>query len=157
GTSTVPIVGGTGDFLGATGVLISTPIPQGDNGVLFRQEIVIEDDGGCSDDDEVLSVGDDDRFEATVTWQDRSGNTGDGYVLRQDADSGSFWFFDRQNPELTIKILDGRVINGHFWVFYGSLTHVAFDLTITDTTTGEARRYTNLLGQMSSGADTSAF
>ncbi|MEM7351519.1 MAG: hypothetical protein AAF657_11975 [Acidobacteriota bacterium] len=41
GTSRVPIVGGTGDFLGAAGVLITTPIPQGTNGVLFRQELVI--------------------------------------------------------------------------------------------------------------------
>jgi hypothetical protein len=40
GTSRLPVIGGTGDFLGAVGVLISTPIPQDDGGVLFRQEIV---------------------------------------------------------------------------------------------------------------------
>jgi len=40
GTSRVAIVGGTGDFTGAVGVLISTPVPQGSDGVLFRQEIV---------------------------------------------------------------------------------------------------------------------
>ncbi len=49
GTSRVPIVGGTGDFLGATGVLITTPVPQGNNGVLFRQELVIL--LGCDSDD----------------------------------------------------------------------------------------------------------
>lgn len=48
GTSQVPIVGGTGDFLGASGVLITTPIPQGENGVLLRQELVIL---GVDDDD----------------------------------------------------------------------------------------------------------
>ena len=41
GTSQVAIIGGTGDFTGATGVLITTPIPQDGNGVLFRQEIVL--------------------------------------------------------------------------------------------------------------------
>ncbi len=58
GTSQVPITGGTGDFIGATGVLISTPIPQGENGVLFRQELVIlldrdfdEDDSDSDEDD----------------------------------------------------------------------------------------------------------
>ena len=53
GTSQVPIIGGTGDFLGATGVLITTPIPQGENGVLFRQELVIlvADDDDDSDSD----------------------------------------------------------------------------------------------------------
>ncbi len=42
GTSRVPIVGGTGEFIGATGVLISTPIPQGEQGeegVLYLQEL----------------------------------------------------------------------------------------------------------------------
>ncbi len=56
GTSQVPIIGGTGDFLGASGVLITTPIPQGANGVLFRQELVIllrdlDSDDDDSDDD----------------------------------------------------------------------------------------------------------
>jgi hypothetical protein len=41
GTSVVAIVGGTGDFTGATGVLSTTPIPEGKNGVLFRQELAI--------------------------------------------------------------------------------------------------------------------
>ena len=51
GTSRVPIIGGTGDFIGATGVLITTPIPQGDNGVLFRPELVVAFGGGDSDSD----------------------------------------------------------------------------------------------------------
>jgi len=41
GTSQIPIVGGTGEFAGAAGVLISTPIPQGEEGILYRQEINI--------------------------------------------------------------------------------------------------------------------
>ncbi len=41
GMSLVAIVGGTGEFTGATGVLSSTPISQGEDGVLFRQELVI--------------------------------------------------------------------------------------------------------------------
>lgn len=56
GTSQVPIIGGTGDFLGASGVLLTTPIPQGSNGVLFRQELEIilsdSDDGDDDDDDD---------------------------------------------------------------------------------------------------------
>ncbi len=41
GTSEVAITGGTGDFIGARGVLATTPVPQADNGVLFRQELTI--------------------------------------------------------------------------------------------------------------------
>ena len=40
-TSTVSIIGGTGDFFAASGTLASTPIPQGENEVLFKQELVI--------------------------------------------------------------------------------------------------------------------
>ena len=153
GTSHVPVIGGTGDFAEAEGVLISTPIPQGDNGILFRQELELSvaDD----DDDDVLSLSD--RFQATVEWNDGAGNTGTGHVLSRGDDSGSFWFFDKDNPEVTLKVIDGRGLNGHFWIFYGSLTHVAFELNVTDTVSGEERTYTNLLGEMSSGSDTAAF
>ncbi len=41
GTSVVTITGGTGDFVGASGELSTTPIPQEGNGVLFRQELTI--------------------------------------------------------------------------------------------------------------------
>lgn len=41
GTSMVSIIGGTGDFFGASGMMSSTPIPQGENGVLFKQVLVI--------------------------------------------------------------------------------------------------------------------
>ena len=40
GTSQIAIVGGTGSFNGAMGVLLSTPIPQDEGGVLFRQELM---------------------------------------------------------------------------------------------------------------------
>ena len=56
GTSEVAIIGGTGDFIGASGVLITTPIPQDGNGVLFRQELVLLDDVDGDDDED----GDDD-------------------------------------------------------------------------------------------------
>ena len=41
GISEVAITGGTGDFIGARGVLATTPVPQADNGVLFRQELTV--------------------------------------------------------------------------------------------------------------------
>ncbi len=52
GTSLVAIIGGTGEFTGATGVLSSTPIPQGESGVLFRQELVISLDMDTGDNDD---------------------------------------------------------------------------------------------------------
>lgn len=72
-------------------------------------------------------------------------------------DTGAFWFFDPDNLELVVKVLDGRPVNGFFWVFYGSLTDVEFRLTITDTVTGRQRVYDNPAGHMASFADVRAF
>ena len=72
-------------------------------------------------------------------------------------DTGYFWFFDDANVELVVKVLDGRSVNGHFWVFFGALSDVGYSITVTDTATGEQRVYQNLHGTLASVADTSAF
>ena len=72
-------------------------------------------------------------------------------------DTGYFWFFDSANVELVIKVLDGRGINGHYWVFYGALSNVGYTVTVTDTQTGTVRSYENPSGTLASSADTSAF
>lgn len=45
--------------------------------------------------------------------------------------SGYFWFFDSSNPEVTVKILDGRLVNGYYWVFIASMTDVPFTVVIS--------------------------
>jgi hypothetical protein len=98
------------------------------------------------------------RFRVEVVWTDpRTHNTGAGKAIPRTADTGLFWFFDPSNVELIVKILDGRSVNGHFWVFYGSLTDVEFVLTVTDTVTGERETYHNPPYHMASMADTAAF
>ncbi|HYU30901.1 MAG TPA: hypothetical protein VEW48_01950 [Thermoanaerobaculia bacterium] len=98
------------------------------------------------------------RFRAEVTWRvPATGAGGIGNPVPLTVDTGAFWFFQPSNAELVLKVLDGRGLNGHFWVFYGSLTNVEFDLTVTDTVTGEQRTYHNPAGTMASRADTTAF
>ena len=46
-------------------------------------------------------------------------------------DTGTFWFFDSANVELVLKVLDGRVLNGHYWVFYGALSNVEYTIVVT--------------------------
>ncbi len=97
-------------------------------------------------------------FRADVTWNARSGGeSGNGHAVPITTNTGGFWFFDPTNLELVVKVLDGRSINGKWWVFYGSLTNVEFTLTITDTQTGAVRTYFNPQDQLASVADTSAF
>jgi hypothetical protein len=97
------------------------------------------------------------RFRATVAWQLPGTGPSFGTPIPLTGETGAFWFFTPANYELAVKVLDGRGINGHFWVFYASLTDVEFDLTVTDTITGEERTYHNPAGTMASRADTLAF
>ncbi|MEM8929964.1 MAG: hypothetical protein AAGE94_02250 [Acidobacteriota bacterium] len=97
-----------------------------------------------------------DRFEVQVYWQDFEGQDGFGVPVPLSSDTGAFWFFDPENLEVTVKVLDGRPINGHFWVFNGSLTNVRYDISVTDTVTGAVYVYRNPLGTFGSFGDTEA-
>jgi hypothetical protein len=98
------------------------------------------------------------RFQATVAWRDpRSGAAGAGKTIPLTSDTGAFWFFTSGNAELIVKVLDGRQSNGNWWVFFGALTDVEYDLTVTDTQTGAQRVYHNPPFTMASRADVDAF
>ncbi len=97
------------------------------------------------------------RFQVEAVWRDFQGRTGAGQALPLSADTGTFWFFSPANIETVIKVLDGRGVNEHQWVFYGALSNVEYTLTVTDTQTGLARRYFNPLGHFASVGDTRAF
>ncbi|HEX5714532.1 MAG TPA: hypothetical protein VF179_00125, partial [Thermoanaerobaculia bacterium] len=58
-----------------------------------------------------LKLGED--FEVSVHWSNpRDGGSGSGRPVRLARDSGAFWFFSPNNLEVTVKILDGRAVNG---------------------------------------------
>jgi ELWxxDGT repeat protein len=97
------------------------------------------------------------RFAVTASWTDFSGKSGVGTAVALTGETGYFWFFSAGNVETVLKVIDGRGLNGHFWVFYGALSDVQYTLTVTDTVTGVAKTYTNPAGQFASAADTSAF
>lgn len=113
----------------------------------------------------------DDRFRLEVTWSDEAGNPatlpawgsgGDGVVALTYPATGArhvlFSFFEPDTPNLLVKILDGRPVNGQFWVFASASTNVAFTLTVTDTVGGGTREYEQPQGTIASPFfDTSAF
>jgi hypothetical protein len=87
----------------------------------------------------------------------RSGQVGTARAIPLTGDTGAFWFFDPSNVELVVKVLDGRPVNGHFWVYAGALSDVAYTLTVTDTVTGKSKVYRNAAHQLASRSDTVAF
>lgn len=97
------------------------------------------------------------RFQVTVAWATTDGRAGPGHAISLSDDTGYFWFFDNANVELVVKVLDGRGVNGHFWVFYGALSDVQYTITVTDTVTHIQRSYANPQSNLASFADTSAF
>jgi len=87
------------------------------------------------------------RFRVEVAWENPhgAGGTGVGQVydgLEGDR-SGHFWFFRPDNLELSVKVLDGRAINGHFWILWGALSDVGYTIRVTDTETGAAHDFEN--------------
>jgi hypothetical protein len=115
------------------------------------------DDRPCAADDLVacLQGG---RFEVSVAWRDPAGGALRRARARVDLDpTAVFSFFDDANFELLVKLLDGRAINGAFWVFYGALTDVEYTISVRDTFGGAARSYLVPAGRLASGADVDAF
>jgi hypothetical protein len=98
------------------------------------------------------------RFGVEVSWRvPAQGTSGFGHAITMTSDTGHFWFFSSTNVELVVKVLDGRPVNGKYWVFFGALSDVEYTITVRDTNTGAVRTYFNPSGRMASVADTSAF
>ncbi|MCH9647715.1 MAG: hypothetical protein K0U98_05710, partial [Deltaproteobacteria bacterium] len=68
------------------------------------------------------------------------------------------WFFNDQNWEMLVKVINGCESNDHFWVFSAATTNVEYTLRVTDTETGEVKEYFNPLNSNARAiTDTEAF
>jgi PKD repeat protein len=86
------------------------------------------------------------KFRVNATWVTPNGTTGQAQAVQLTGDSGYFWFFNSANVEMVVKALNACSVNQRNWFFAAGLTNVAVTTTVTDTTTGEIRTYTNLQG-----------
>ena len=102
-------------------------------------------------------------FTITLVATDQHHNnvTGNGVALPQ---TDTFGYFslpsltqNPSNPEVFVKILDGTALNGHYWVFYGHLTDLIYDMTVTDNVTHQSMTYHKDAGNEPGGFDTSTF
>ena len=114
---------------------------------------------------DTICLGEEGRFQVEVEWTDFAGESGRARQvelasagLARSRDSGLLYFFDENNWEVLVKVLDGCDTNGFFWVFSAATTNVEYTLRVTDTLTGQIRVYSNLLGTSAPAvSDTSAF
>ncbi len=87
-----------------------------------------------------------DRFKVSMTWETRQGAMGSGHGIELTQDTGYFWFFNSNNVEVILKVLNACSANNRFWVFIGGLTNVKVDIRIEDTVSGQIKTYSNRLG-----------
>ena len=66
---------------------------------------------------------------------------GFGVAVPVTGDTGYFWFFSANNVEVTVKVLDGTAVNGHFWVFASGMTNLHTAMTVTDLVTRAVKTY----------------
>ena len=103
--------------------------------------------GTCAADAETLCL-QDSRYAVGVDWWTAAGESGAGSVVYEGTnDSGLFTFFNRENWEVLIKVLDGCALNGHVWVYGASTTDLGYTIRVTDmvtgTVTGTVKEYRN--------------
>jgi len=107
-----------------------------------------------------------DGFVAQVVY---GGDDLSAAAVKLTSESSYFAFQAPDNVELTLKILDGRALNGHHWVFLASMTDQPFTLTVFDNRGGclslpgdprqtcAHRDYVGVAGQNRNVLDTAAF
>ena len=101
----------------------------------------------------------DGRFSVEVEFNDpnvKERKAGQVVSSLTTKETGFFWFFSPTNVELAAKVLDGRALTGKYWFLYGGLSDVEYAITLTDTVTGESKRYVNEAGSLCGGIDTGA-
>jgi len=86
------------------------------------------------------------RFRVTAAWRAADGRSGVGNAVALTAETGYFWFFDQQNVEMVVKVLNACGVNQRIWVFAGGLTNVEVTMTVEDTNTGVVQTYRNPQG-----------
>lgn len=96
------------------------------------------------------------RFEVEASWRD-GGELRPALAAPIGGAAGAFRFHPGSSLQLLIKALDGRPVNGRFWIFYGGLTGRELTFTVTDTETGSSRTFETRAGEPESGADTETF
>ena len=103
------------------------------------------------------------RFQISVSASDAdSGVLAVGQAVPQGDEFGYFSLpqltGDPALPEVVVKMADATSLSpggGWFWVFYSALTSLPYEITVTDTATGQVRTYWS--DGFCGGADTSAF
>ena len=98
-------------------------------------------------------------YRVSLCYETYAGDTGEALDYGLDSSqSGLLYFFERDNAEVLVKVLDGCGVNGHRWVFVAPVTDLAFNLVVESPDGQQRWTHTNRLGQTADAAsDVAAF
>lgn len=118
-----------------------------DNGsVLAQAPVVVRTEGLCTPSETALCL-QGGRFRVSALWTTPDGVMGPGHASPRTSDTGELTFFDPDNVELVVKVLDAcNTSFDSFWVFAAGLTNVGVRLQVTDTLHQVTRVYTSPRG-----------
>jgi hypothetical protein len=103
----------------------------------------------------------DDRFKVRTHWRTTFGTRDTGPAVQgvSSDDSGLFYFFNQDNWEVLLKVLNAcSSTQPRFWVFSAATTNVEYTITVVDTQEQQARSYFKPQGPPAPAiTDTNAF
>ncbi len=107
---------------------------------------------------ETASLVFDGGFKVAMCYETPGGELGEGKAgIWASDESGLLWFFNRDNAEVLVKVLDGCHLNGHRWVYVAPVTDLAFNLYV-QSAGGSNWTHHNRLGETAaSRSDNFAF
>jgi hypothetical protein len=88
------------------------------------------------------------RFRAGASWATATGSGAASAAPWSADDSGLLWFFQADNWELLVKVIDGCALDRSFWVFFAATSDVQYSVTVSDTQTGATRVYFHPAGSV---------
>ena len=72
-------------------------------------------------------------YNVRMCYETGGGTVGEAKAgIWASGESGLLWFFNRDNAEVLVKVLNGCKINNHRWVYVAPVTDLAFNLHVTD-------------------------
>lgn len=106
----------------------------------FDNVFFMEADGTCVPQFSTECVGNG-RFEITASYEDAQGVDQFAAPTRLTSDSLVFSFFNPNNLELNLKVLDACNPFGNVWVIGSGSTNVPVRIYVRDTATGKSKTY----------------
>lgn len=111
----------------------------------------------CQLRDELLCLGGG-RFQAELVRTPADGPPVPASAATVVGSTGFFSLTDPTRPDVIFRVLDGRALNGHFWVFASAAEPpAAYELRVRDTATGAERTYLQPADERCPVADLAAF